>query len=93
MKALTDHGKLIVDLPHADDDGKWIAGVQLYFEDGTPLEDVANFIPDDESGGIWVLLTPAGSSSDWKLFPHYEVPWGQMRTDHNYPEDYEEEPA
>ncbi len=89
METLDAHGKLIVDLPHLDEDsGKWIGGVQLYFEDGTPLEDVANFVPDKD-GGLWVLISPEGSASDWKFFPSYEVPWGEIRSDHNYPEDHE----
>jgi len=82
-------GKLIVDLPHTDpESGRKVQGVDLYYEDGTTLDNVADFAPDEDGKGLWVMTKDPGHSTEWTLIEDYEVRNGEIRPDHNTFEDW-----
>lgn len=82
-------GKLIVDLPHTDpESGRYIRGVDLYYEDGTTLDNVADFAPDEDGKGLWVMFENNDRTTEWRMMGDYEVRHGTIRTDHNTWDDW-----
>ncbi len=83
-------GKLIVDLPHTDPvTGQEVRGVDLYYEDGSaPSFPIADFVPDEQGRGLWVMYEYSDHSTEWTLIEDFEVRNGEIRPDHNTFEDW-----